>query len=776
MRFYINSLIFLSVILIPCQVFAAKDPVTWTLTPGTGFPVTHVGDQSRVKYTLTNQLPFSTKIIVTEKVTGGNFTVRDECKNLAIASGGHCDVYVGFNPAAGGDSTFQLIFGYGNNRVPAAQLTAVGTGDSPDVKLSGSVRGLPSAFYQNDTPDFSAEFINKGSVELTSCSTGGSAIVLTGDAASTATVGSLVDGCNGQNIDVGKPCYITGKIINTSTTGSLNLTAHLSCTANSGSVESNPKAASFVESSTGCTVHGYVTLPLPANTFVYAENDVQFQFENECGTVTPLSTDVSVSGINANVVVSSSLSTCGSTLAAFSHCVVTASVTPLETGNMTVTGAAFTGGNAAHAVTAASVSQPGYHHNVTFINQCPFNVWYGIANDGPNKEDPTSPSTPNDYLLPVQNSGGRPATKTVQFPGEYLGGFWGRTQCVANQTNNTFVCQTADCPTTGYNSGKCNGTEPLEPFSRLEMNFFDQPLTDGSFDGVYDVSLIGGFNIPVEMKGFGPTQSVELPPPYNNSAFQCNGAGASIQPPSTTLGNCPWTFAIPGGSNRMPTKAFYFVTNESAPPTYDLSANDNCGCPSGTLCGLTMGHGGADNNRYFPACGEFLGYMTVNSLCGAVYDMGSYTGPAPSTFFHCANNLNTQLGKPGRYLPDNTVGDLYSCTFNSAFPAYLNSCFLADDAAGHTDKCCGAKNWSFTAQDFFANISNPDWLSPSSHLVPSPLTSIEWLTNACPTAYSYPFGDHFGSFYCKKSTTTTNVKMDYQVVFCPGGVTGTPEI
>lgn len=777
MRSYINPWILLTLSLIPCQLFAAKNPVSWTVTPSSGFSNTHVGSQSTIKYTLTNQFPQSILMTASESITGGNFTVRDECKGVTLATNASCNIYVGYNPAGEETSTFQLVYGYHKNRIPTTKFSV--TGDEPNATLGGSIIGLPSSFYQSDTPNFIVRYVNKSNATITSCTDGGSPLSLTGTATATATLTSVSDGCNGQSISAGSSCDVTGTISSTTTLGDLTLTGNLTCTASSGTVTVNPSATSTVESGSGCTLHTYPVLPLPQTTYTYADNIVQFEVENECGSTATISNAITTSGPSAIVTTSTSsaLTTCGSTLSAHSSCFIAANIRSTEAGTLSVINTLTSGSQVDRASTSATVNTPGYNHNVTFINQCPKHIWIGIVNAGTNKEDPTSPSTPDDYKLSRQRTGSRPLTKTVTFSQEYLGGFWARTNCAVSTTDNSLDCDSGNCTTLSSASGKCTSAGALAPFTGLEMNFFTAAQSDGSYDGVYDVTIIGGMNVPVLMKGFGPTTTVISPPPYNNSAFQCNSAGSTIQNFSSTgLASCPWTFTIPGVSpNKLPAKSFYFVTNDATPSTYDLTTDDNCGCASGKFCGLAMGLGvnNKDNNIYFPACGQFRGYLTVNSLCGAVFDMSGVSGStSPKSFYNCTNSLNTQLSS-SKYLSTNTVSDLYTCNFSSAYAAILNSCFLDASSVGHNNSCCGAQNWSFTAQDKYATVTNPDWLSPTN-LTPSPYQSVLWLKNGCPTAYTYPFDDHFGSFYCKKSATGDNVMMDYEVVYCPGGIDGVP--
>lgn len=769
MRSYLNSWILMSLVLTPCALFAkSTNPVSWSVTPSTGFSATAVGSQKTVKYTLTNHLPFAVVFNDSQNVTGGNFSVRDKCDGTSVAAGGTCDIYVSYSPAGIETSSYQLVYGYHKNRIPTTKFTVTST--SAGSILTGTMVGIPSSIEKNDTPDFSITYENASDNTLTSCTNGGTSVSLSGAASSTASISNLTDNCTGNSILAGNSCTVTGKIIGTSTVGALTVTGNLSCTASSGTVTSNPSAETSVLSTTGCTVHGYVSLPLPSSTYKYADNIVQFTFENECGTAQSISTTVTPSDAYSKVVISPSttLTTCGSTLEANSDCTVTANVRALDVGDLAVTGNVTYGTSGkSSAVTHTSVSMPTYaNHKVTFINQCNQPIWIGIVNAGGSKVDPIAPGTPNDYLLSAQIPTARPSTKTVTFPNEYLGGFWGRTGCT---TGSAFTCTTGQCPTSGPTSGTCSGASPLAPYTGVEMNFFTAAQSDGSYDGNYDITMIGGVNIPIMMKGFGPGKTITSG--YNNTPFACNSAGSPVQDYSVTgLGSCPWSFTVPGLTTyRMPTKAFYFVSNDATPTSYNLDSSDNCGCASDKLCGLALGTSGSDKNKYIPACGSFLGYLTINTLCTSVFNLSHVSGASdPQTYYHCSNTLNTQFNTT-RYLSTNTVADLYDCTFDTSQPAYLNSCYLDSKNVGYNNKCCGSYEWTNTRLDMYTAMSNPDWANTTSSLVPSPFNSVNWLESGCPTAYTYPFGDHFGSFYCKESPDGTHVKMEYEVVYCPAG-------
>lgn len=546
----------------------------------------------------------------------------------------------------------------------------------------------------------------------------------------------------------------------------------------------------------GCVTSAIASLPLPSTTYQYADNIVQFTFLNSCiqtsttlGPVTITPTFNPEAGQSATTTIGTDH--CSNTvIPPQGSCTVTASVTAQGSGSSTlsVTASALSDGALVTAMTSSALQTGSYQHNVTFINQCPFPVWYGVANDNlTDKTDPTNPAGPDNYLLNAQQPGSPPATKTLLFPGDYLGLFFPRTGC--QTIGNQLFCQTGQCiPDSPPNGGRCLlGNEPSPPFTKIEMNFFNAAQGDGSFDGDYDISLIEGFNVPVEMKGFGPGTTIvpfdpSSPGTVNNTAFQCGSAGAPIQAanpptPALPLASCPWT-VTPPSTNTMEPQFFNFVTDGDT-----AAGQNNCSCTTqNPVCGIAFKATSPQQGNLIMSCGQLLGTWALKTLCTQPFAT-TVTNTANNNSrirFNCDTDISLVAGTQPSYSPGTTLSDIYGCVYNSGVSTtVLNSCYI--DATFSTSYCCGATDWNTTspyttAQDKQSITQNPDWGGPtvmgSSTIVPSPYETIVWYKNACPTSYSYPFDDHSTSFYCKKSNSGVNVKMDYQVVFCPGGLTG----
>src|SRR5687767_13262168 len=103
--------------LYPLAALAAKDPVSWSLQPASGFQTTPVGNQSTIQYTLTNELPQAVKLFTIITTTGQGFNIHNECNQSTVQPKASCNIAVAFMPKDVGSSSFQLSYGYHNNRI-----------------------------------------------------------------------------------------------------------------------------------------------------------------------------------------------------------------------------------------------------------------------------------------------------------------------------------------------------------------------------------------------------------------------------------------------------------------------------------------------------------------------------------------------------------------------------------------------------------------------------------------------------------------------------------
>lgn len=790
------------------NAYAATDPVSWSLSPSTGFPSTQVGSTSTVIYTLTNHIPHPTKLLTEITSHNGVFRVTDGCNQQTIATGSSCIIAIAYAPTAAGTATIRLIYGYHNNRIPLPTLTATATGHSSTEIVHGVISGLPPAFTitnPEQKPIFSAIYTNTGSVDVIGYAGNNiGANVLATSPTSVATVALLSNTCGTSGgpltLRPGDSCTVTGQLTPVSVGA---VTVQGLYTYDGGNKTATPSASSqVINGSGGCIVHGYASLPLPTDTYKYADNVVQFTFENECTSASATLGSVSLTSNSAppaTITTNTVYDLCSNmTLAAGGSCTVTASVIPKATGPLLIKAAVQTGSGTASATTKSTVAtnQQSTHH-ILFINQCPFTVWYGIANGdstncpGPHCltpdpnliQLPTGTGAPDSaYRLVQQVSGSAPSTIDLSLSSYQNGAFWPRTGCRPTPSEQ-FICATGTCSTiTG--SATCVSTtgtlsQPQNPNTRFEATIQSTPGTDG----VYDTSVINGMTVPVEVKAFGPATGNTAGTVYN-----CSAAGAIIQPSDNdALGACTWNFDPSSTLSSISNvnNDFYWVT-----PGPDDACLNGCGMAYDTGPSNTTPVSGTPINR------RSAGFLAFNPLAN---DIG-YT----STAQWGSVNLFLKYGM-GTEIKEQNIGTNYGTTYtangtggSNIYNSYYqllgctpdttsttgdsgDSCYNSLDADKFT-QCCGCINWTNTLPSIkcgskgkgYINGQNFDW---TTNTVPGLLytigDAIRWLKNACPTAYSYQFDDPSSSFQCNYDGSKA-LMTSYQVTFCPGGISGLP--
>ena len=82
--------------------------------------------------------------------------------------------------------------------------------------------------------------------------------------------------------------------------------------------------------------------------------------------------------------------------------------------------------------------------------------------------------------------------RTVFIPDGWGGRFWARTRCNFDASGQGF-CVTGDCG----NKLECNGAGGIPPVTLAEIT-----LNGAGGKDFYDVSLVDGFNVPVQVRRF----------------------------------------------------------------------------------------------------------------------------------------------------------------------------------------------------------------------------------------------------------------------------------
>lgn len=698
-----------------------------------------------------------------------------------------------------------------NCQQASSEPSVTSTVVQPTYNLTGSFTTpdpFPAIYYTNQAPFVVAQFVNNGNTDLSNCRASNAQFSLNPSNAATVvpnTPQTSTCGTIGTPVTIpqGGHCFLYGQLTNLQLVNGVTVDAGVTCTETSANVQST----SFdINSPSGActTVTVDDSLPFPANTYKYADNLVQFTITNTCATDTVNLGPVTIA---ANAPATATITTIPATydkcsnqnIAASDSCTVTASVIPTSIGSLTVTASVTPGGGALTSGTTTSTvatNQQAQHH-ILFVNQCNFDVWYGMANGtgsncpGPNciTPDPNSGASTNSYHLPAQIPGQAPSTIDLSVASYQNGAFWPRTGC-AMQSNGQFNCATGTC-TTLPNSGSCQSTgalvQPQSPYTKFEANL----NTTAGTDGVYDVSAINGMTVPVEVKAFGPF----TPGNIASTIYNCAGAGALIQPSTNdALGNCSWDYdpsSTIAGANI--NNDFYWVTP---------GADDGCATSSlPQLCGMawSAGPSAVDPTGKAPINRRLGSFMGINTLdvFSAYTVQGTNNGTWGSVNLFTKYGLDIQIPNqtsidnygsvPNQVIfPGNTYASYYvliGCPAVSTTSS-LNSCYqtpVNNDFA----HCCGCVDWSnttpehqcgYVSQGGYTAGMNVDWTT-NNIVAPvgsyTPQQAVTWIKDACPTAYAYTYDDPSSSFQCTQDGAT-NLNTSYQVTFCPGGISGLP--
>jgi len=743
MRNYFLILIFFLYSLFAFNAYAGENPIEWSLSPASGFPAqTNVGSTYVVTYTLTNNMPFASPLTITRTYTGGNYVVTNECNGTLAPKGqpnSSCLVHISLQPIGARQNNITLTMAYGNNRVPLPQLST--TSVSNDIKegVVGHVTSpLPAVTYTGNSYTVAFSFANNGTLPVTA-----TVVNISGFTATTNTCLSPLTPMT--------PCVVSGTYTPAST-GSAVLS--VTYVYSGGSVQKITQTD--VRSGRNTCLHGQAVLPLPITSFIYADNVVKYTFTNNCNTSQTIGAVTVVSDGSALLTKStnSNFTTCTPNISLSGNggnCSVLVSVVPTAVNSdLSVTAEASLGSTVLSSITTSSminaIPSPSSDHTIYFVNQCDEKVWYEFANNGAYgtpQGDPTPPSERGflNYQMSGQLTGAAPSTKTLTFPAYINGAIYGRTKC----DTTLGYCKTANCTINSPTDWSCQqGVGAQTPATIIEE--YMPNATDS--DGVYDISVINGFNIAAEMK------SLALINPNNNVFTQACGqaAGAVIQPTGSILGNATWSFnpATSGDS----ASNFIWVSE---------GAYDNCvsGCDpaNGSYCGIgfnSIAPGtGAGTQPLNKRCGAFRGYFQVQIYETYPNDNEWGGGAANNlyTYYQLGNTLTGYCTIGGSTA---SVYDIYAC------PNLGQTCLLTGYNAGHV-QACGCINYSFTGSASTCLSPNPDWIN---RVYPR----VSWLKTAAPTAYTYQYDDPSSSFTCQ----IAGQKTSYQITYCPAGQKGLP--
>ncbi|KAI5348146.1 hypothetical protein L3X38_001033 [Prunus dulcis] len=199
----------------------------------------------------------------------------------------------------------------------------------------------------------------------------------------------------------------------------------------------------------------------------------------------------------------------------------------------------------------------------TFTNRCAYTVWPGALTGSGAQLSSTG----------FELASG--ASSSLDVPSPWSGRFWGRTQC-STDASGKFICGTADC---GSGQVACNGAGAIPPASLIELT-----LAPGGGQDFYDVSLVDGFNVPLELApqgGSGGCSATSCPANVNSicpaelaikgsdgSVIACKSACLAFNRPDYC---CTGTFGSP---DTCPPTDYSKTFKSQCPQAYSYAFDD----------------------------------------------------------------------------------------------------------------------------------------------------------------------------------------------------------
>jgi hypothetical protein len=183
----------------------------------------------------------------------------------------------------------------------------------------------------------------------------------------------------------------------------------------------------------------------------------------------------------------------------------------------------------------------------TIVNNCNYTVWPASHTTSGNSGNATLATT-GFMLKPRENS-------TITAPAKWTGHFWGRTLCTDSVSKN-FSCVTGDC---GSGKVACDGRSGSPPLTLAKIS-----LDSANNQDFYDVSLVDGYNVPMEIV------------PLGGSGKSCNSTGCptdlnAVCPTELKVTKNGTVVACQGPCAAFNLQFFCCVGNHSGPNTCEPS-------------------------------------------------------------------------------------------------------------------------------------------------------------------------------------------------------------
>eukprot|EP00127_Corallochytrium_limacisporum_P000473 Clim_evm2s14 gene=Clim_evmTU2s14 len=272
---------------------------------------------------------------------------------------------------------------------------------------------------------------------------------------------------------------------------------------------------------------------------------------------------------------------------------------------------------------AEPTCDPTSQRTFKFVNNCKETVWVGAVG-----------LSPGGWEMDV---GG---THTFCAEESFSGRFWPRTGCTFNSSNecdaDAVSGQSRNCCATGGCLSKAGSASTWG----LEcVGGGQSPMTTAEFTvsqsgtDFYDVSVIDGFNVAMEILPIGDFNAV---PDNSDPDYWCGNPGGTT--PLTGLNSCPWDAVLNeetqcGGHPelRVVDPVHAADANSCASPPLFNGGTNTCQCEDDSDCSDGICGVGNNNIVGYNVCGSFVGCTTGKALCGIGAYFNHKQGQEPCT-------------------------------------------------------------------------------------------------------------------------------------------------
>lgn len=262
----------------------------------------------------------------------------------------------------------------------------------------------------------------------------------------------------------------------------------------------------------------------------------------------------------------------------------------------------------------------------------------------------------------------------------------------------------------------------------------------------YDVSIINGMNVGIEMKPDADFTPVSEEEAGSSQGYNCGAAGAAMQN-DQRLSNCSWLFNYTSeGQDLSPL----LVQVDGGGGSCNLNAD----CASGLVCGQ-------------------VAVTVINPTTG-------FRQPTTSISMECGRQIGTWsawqlcVWSGNTYVSPDTFQGLINCPvehnmFGCDGPApWITTCYPAggDEIDGG---CCGCAEWEALLQTPVP-CSGGSCKGSSEEWTRQALPFLEVLKRACPSSYVYPFDDETSTFTCQSAQSRSAGAVNdagYVITLCP---------